>query len=415
MGVGALRLPRVLPALLPGVLLALVSAAPVQAQPSLQQLLGLPPWLKLQLAFSAEPLANPLGGNSTTASWIQQSSLNLAVGTALDDQQSPRRELDHWQARLNLNHFAGDWRYNEAVGALFPLQTVAHPTGFWLSEASLNRKGRNDRWSLKAGILPINPSFVAVPVLDLYVHSSLNNTLNLSVPNLPISPYAVPGGVVAVKPRPDLSLRYGWFHLEGNRLPGPGGAAQFLQVDLEGTGLGPSSTQPLATCRRGRGFERARRDCPTPGHVANQLPGGLISLGGYNTSSSGNGLYGSVTLRSGLPLGLDERVWVGASITGGSSQDPAPGYLSGGLVVQGLLPGRPLDLLVLGAGRGQLDQALTPRPDSSQEAMLELGYRLQLHDQISLQPTVQWIFSPSGSPQATADILAAGVQLNLNF
>ena len=39
----------------------------------------------------------------------------------------------------------------------------------------------------------LNPGFVMTPVLDQYVHSALNDTLNFNIDGLPINPYVAPG------------------------------------------------------------------------------------------------------------------------------------------------------------------------------------------------------------------------------
>jgi porin len=146
--------------------------------------------------------------------------------------------------------------------------------------------------------------------------------------------------------------------------------------------------------------------------VQNQLPGGLLSLGGFLTSNNGNGLYGNLNLRSGIPLGLDDRVWIGASYTPDQQLTISNSFVSGGVVIQGPLPGRPLDVALLGIGRGGLNQQLI---DSPYEGMLELGYRIQFNESFNLQPTLQWIFNPSGATEPVPGILAAGVQVELNF
>ena len=47
--------------------------------------------------------------------------------------------------------------------------------------------------------------------------------------------------------------------------------------------------------------------------------------------------------------------------------------------------------------------------------MLELGYRIQFNESLNLQPTLQLIFNPSGAAEPVPGILAAGVQIQLNF
>ena len=405
-------------------LLVACSLAGLDRSSRAQELLKLPDWMQLQLSVTAEPLFNPLGGERSAGSWIQQSTLSLDVGAGLNKPSQDWSELDHWQLSLQVNHDAGDADYNTAIGALFPLQQVAYPAGFYFSQASIERQ-RGDGWlSVKAGILPINPDFVEVPVLGNYVHSALNNTLNITVADLPINPYAAVGGVVTAHANSELSLRYGLFDLSSTDtisqwlgLPpggiGPNsGVAQFLQLDLEPAAM---AAGPLQACKTEQGivrWSRQRGPCPTPVSVENQLPSGLVSVGGFLTTENGNGVYGSVTWPSGLPLGLADRVWIGGSYSPDAAEVIAPTFVGGGLVIQGPLPSRPLDVALLGVGRGGLSNQLASSP---YEGVLELGYRIQVNQNLNLQPTLEWIFNPSGAAESVPGILAAGVQLQLNF
>ena len=358
---------------LPALLVALALAGPGRAAaqepepenlalasdwPTLQTLLRLPDWMDLQFSVTAEPLFNPIGGERSAGSWIQQSTLELNLGAGLNQPISSWTEFDHWQLRVVVNHDAGDGFYNSAIGALFPLQQVAYPAGFYGTEASIERKAGEGWLSFKAGILPLNPDFVEVPVLGNYVHSSFNNTLNIFVADLPISPFSAFGGVVSAHPSKEITLRYGlfdlsstdtisrWLGLTDGGLGPSVGTAQFLQVDLEPTSM---SAAPLQACRTERGVQRRRGPCSAPVSVQNQLPNGLVSLGGFLTSENGNGVYGSVTLPSGLPLGLADRLWIGGSYSPDSSLDLAPTFVGGGLVIQGPLPSRPLDVALFSA------------------------------------------------------------------
>ena len=391
---------------------------------NLQELLSLPAWMQLQLSVTAEPLFNPLGGERSAGSWIQQSTLNLDLSSGLTRRSNSWQELDHWQLSLTVNHDAGDAFYNSAVGALFPLQQVAYPAGFYLSELAIERQSGDGWLSVKAGILPINPDFVEVPVLGNYVNSTFNNTLNINVEGLPINPYSAYGAVVTAQANPELSVRYGvfdlnntdtlsrWLGLNEGALGSNTGTAQFLQVDFKPASMGAG---PLQACRTDRGVVRWRNQqttCPSPVTVANQLHDGLLSLGGFLTSENGNGVYGSITVPSGLPLGLSERVWLGASYSPDASLVVAPTFVGGGIVVQGPLPSRPMDVALLGIGRGGLSNQLS---SSSYEGVLEVGYRIQLSQSLSVQPTLQWIFNPSGSADQVPGILAAGMQLSASF
>ena len=232
--------------------------SPSDPWPSVQDLLQLPDWMQLELSVTAEPLFNPSGGKRSAGSWIQQGTLGLDISSGLNKASPNWDELDHWQLSVTVNHDAGDAYYNTAIGALFPLQQVAYPAGFYLSEIAIERQ-RGEGWlNVKAGILPINPDFVEVPVLGNYVHSAFNNTLNITVAGLPINPYPAYGGVVTAHASPELSFRYGlfdlsstdtlsrWLGLADSGIGLSSGVAQFLQVDLMPSAM---NAEPLPACR----------------------------------------------------------------------------------------------------------------------------------------------------------------------
>jgi porin len=419
----ALALLGLLPALPP--LAARADATPF----TLQSALKLPDWMNLQVAFSGEPLFNPVGGLTATGAWVQQSSIDLALSTGLSRDQQQWRELDHWGVNVNIGHTTGNQLFNSDIGAVFPLQQVAYPPGFWLSEASLERDPGAGWLGLKAGILAMNPDFIQVPILNLYVHASLNNTLNIVNTDLPINPYASPGGVVTLRPSDAFKIRYGIYDIGSTfavsqalgadpaLADGIYGTAQVLQIDYTGAWLAPDPKLPMKVCRETYGLVRSHPRCERPTTVTNQLPGGLVRVGGITSTdnNTGEGVYGSVTLRSGLPIGLDERVWFGGAYSPNRTVDFAPTFVGGGMVVQGVVRHRPLDLLVLGIGRGGLTSEAPPFLTSSYEGMAELGYRVMINEWLQLQPTVQWIFNPSGADQPVPGILAAGLRIDLNF
>lgn len=392
------------------------------------RLLQLPGWMNLGFSWTAEPFINPVGGAQQLGNWVQQSSVALAVGSGLSTARGQWREIDHWTVNANVNHNAGNPNYAGTIGALFPLQQVAYPSGFLLSELSLNRNSGNGWLQLKGGIVPLNPPFITAPILNSYVHSAFNNTLNLSLVNrfsrnpvtLPISPYAALGGSVSVQPAADLNLRYGWFDLASTNgiagllggpplppLPG-GGSAQILQLEWSPAALGAGSSTTLQACRTGERVRRRGSSCSRPVQVSNQLPPGLVSLGGISSAAQGEAAYASLTLRSGIPLGLDERLWLGGSWATTTDGSLRPSFVGGGWVIQGTLPGRPLDLLVIGAGRAA-------GLGSGYEGMVELGYQWQVNANLNLQPTLQWILHPSAITPTPPGILAAGLQIAVSF
>ena len=94
-------------------------------------------------------------------------------------------------------------------------------------------------------------------------------------------------------------------------------------------------------------------------------------------------------------------------------------------VANGPLASRPKDVLALGVAYGGFSSALRSQQqaqavlDSSirpqvSELTLELSYALQLLPGLSLQPGVQYLIHPGGSP-ATPNALALGVNAVVSF
>ena len=392
------------------------------------QLIKLPDWLFLGVSSTAEPMFNPIGGQQYQAAWIQQTTVALGAGTGLVKDKLQWHERDHWHLAANINQINGNPQFSSQIGAVFPLQQVSYPDGFYLSQASIVRHPGEGWFGLRAGVISLNPEFMSAPILNEYVHSAFNNTLNINERDLPINPYAALGGMVMVQPANDLSVRYGLFALDTvvpvaralgvqPSLAADGnGQAQVLQVNYTPAWLGGGDAQILRTCRSNGRLVPARPQCPDPVELDSQLTEGLLSIGGYTTSSEGNGVFGSITFSTPLRLGLGHRFWLGGSASTNDDTDIAPRFVGGGLVSQGVLPGRPFDKLVFGLGRSSLNPAAETDPPilQSYEGMAELGYAIQVSTNLSLQPTLQWIFNP-GLINPSKGIGAAGLQISLTF
>jgi porin len=385
------------------------------AAASLNAWLGLPEWLDLQLQLQAQPLANPSGGSRQSASWMQQLSLDVKASSGLAKPLEQWSEADHWRTHLQLMLFNGDANYGQSIGAGFPLQSTAHPTGLWLTEASLERQMGQGNLGLKLGIFSLNPGFVSAPVLDAYVNSALNDTLNLTLDGLPINPYAAPG--VELRWRPDPSGRWGeWrygaflltpmddfaalFGVQPDQ-PQLSGHSQLLQWSLDRLPGSEALQQPIS--RAGRPIRR-------------QLPPPLLQVGaGYLDNRTSGNIDGvataTLTLAAPLPVGLDNRLWLGLNAGFQWDTNPVPLFLAGGWLSQGVLPGRPLDVLALGVGSSRFSPTLSP--EQSSETVLEVNYSWLVTGNLSLQPVLQLILNPNGS--SSPPILATGLGLELQF
>ncbi len=370
---------------------------------SLQRWLNTPDWLELQLQYQAQPMANPTGGRRHGASWMQQISLDVVADT------------DPWQGHLQLMVFSGNPNWAKEIGAAYALQTDAHPTGLWLTEASVRWKQPGGGLSIKTGVFSLNPGFVTAPVLDAYVHSALNNTLNLSVTGLPINPLSAPGLQLSWRPEPQG--RWGEWHLGAFWLDPEDNLARLFGVHFQQPEINGYNQMLQWSFDRLPGAEALQRPIVRGDQqIARQLPAPLFQIGTGYLENSRKGVYNAslastLTVAAPLPVGLDNRFWLGVSAGSNWTQNPVPLFLSGGWLNQGILPGRPLDVLAFGVGSSWFNPPDSPH--KSTETVLELNYSWLVNGNVSFQPVLQLIINPDGSN--TAPILAAGLGITLQF
>jgi porin len=339
---------------------------------------------------------------------MQQLTLDLRLG---EDGQTP---AGAWRGHLQLSLFSGQPDLSEEIGAAFPLQSTAYATGLWLTEASVERRPGAGRVGLKAGLFSINPDFVAAPVLAAYVHSALNDTLNLSVGGLPINPAIAPGLRLSWTPAP--AERWGSWQLGGFWLEPIDELAGLFGVNPDLPAAEGGAVLLQWRYARLPGHTLAGTPLAGPhGPVPRRLPPPLLQLGGgavLRGEGSSGALTGLLTTAAPLPLGFDNRLWLGVNAGQERSDNPVPLFLAGGWLSQGPLPGRPQDVLALAGGFSRLNPQLV-HGRNPHEAVLELNYSWRLNQQLSLQPVLQLILSPDG--RNAAPILATGLGLNLRF
>jgi porin len=382
---------------------------------SLNDWLHGPEWLDLQLQLQAQPLANPSGGTRQGASWMQQLSLDVKAGPGLARAPEQWNEADHWRGHVQLMLFSGDPDYGQSIGAGFPLQSTAHPTGIWLTEASLERQMGQGNLGVKLGIFSLNPGFVSAPALDAYVNSALNDTLNLNVSGLPINPYAAPG--LELRWRPDPAGRWGEWRYGAFLLDPMNNLASLFGVQPDQPRLNGHTQLVQWSFNRLPGVEALQHPISHGAErIPRQLPPPLLQVAsGYLDNRTSGHVDGAtaatLTLAAPLPLGLDNRLWLGMSAGFDWTTNPVPLFLGGGWLSQGVLPGRPLDVLALGVGSSRFSPSLNP--DQSSETVLELNYSWQLNGNVSLQPVLQLILNPDGRDRPP--ILATGLGLEWQF
>jgi len=396
---------------------------PATTWPTLNSLLKSPPWLDLGLTIQSDGLGNPRGGIRKTTNWIQQTTLDASFSRGFGKEVALWKEADHWKGHVQLTLFSGKAGYGQSIGSAFSLTASDHPTGLWLTEATVSRAAGKGEVDLKAGVFSLNPGFIEAPVLNAYMNSVLNNTLNLNVTGFAINPFIAPGIELRWRPGsagqdsgdlgPYGEWRYGAFLLNPQNAlaslfganpgqPQINGSAQLVQWSFDRLPGAKRVAQPI---KRGQQV------------IARQLPPPLLQIGGgyLNDRTNNNitpGVASTLTLAVPAPLGFDNRLWLGLSRTGESANNPSPLFVGAGWLSQGAIPGRPLDVLALGLGRTSLNR--TVNPGLNPESLLELNYSAGINSTLTLQPFLQWVINPGGTG-TTPNLLALGLQLQLQF
>ena len=361
-------------------------------------------------------VANPVGGSSQAASWINGLWLQIDLGSGLNRPQQQWREKDHWRLKLEAAGARGNLHYSEQIGTSFPLQSLT-ATGQWISELSVRREPGDGAIGLKAGLFALNPGQMESEVMNAYVHSAINDTFNNNVPGLPIAPFSSPGLQLSLKqPAGQGSQLWtlGAFAITPSTSFGQYITASGPPAESSGS-VGLLQWQRRWSPASNAGRRPASRPAAA---VPDLLPDPGLMLGGYwsQTTPQGRnrGLYGSTTLDlpKRLRAGRSSRLWIASQLGLDWQNNPAPVFWGAGLLMQGLLPSRPLD--ISGIGGASTGFSPTLNPGQSQESVLELNHQLQLSAGLSLKPFAQLILTPGGRSTVAA-IVAAGLQASLQF
>jgi porin len=378
-----------------------------------------PRWIDFNLDFIAQPVVGIGGGiEPSSSSWMQQVAAGLTLGTGLNKNRSSWTGLDHWQIQLEVSQFAGNPNLNEQLGAEYPLQSLVTPTGMWITQASLERIEGNKKidWSMNAGVIAIGNNLMEIPALDYYTNYTLDTPYNLSVIGYPIMPLSAPGAQIGIHHKQLGSLDYAYYSLNETHQIAAALGVTPLTPKLEGSlQIFQWSMNPLANPKQTKTEEEALN-----------MPDPLIQLGGYISSTNldvnsnknlgegtNRGIYATVTWPlPQLPIGEDNRIWISSSLSLDPDNNPLTSYTAAGLLSQGIIPGRPQDVLALGLNRNGFSRSIAP--NQSYEGVVELNYKIQISERLQIQPLMQWIINPSGEGSRQT-IWATGAQINLSI
>jgi len=378
---------------------------------------------KPMLLLITDPYGNPSGGLEQGFTTYSMLSADLKVDTA----KAIGLKGGEFQVGFSLNF--GSQLSQNVVGNTFPIQSSdVAPPGPSLTTLSYTQALFDDQLSLRVGRLSIDSLYGEEFAGSSYFRQFTSVAFN-AIPfaifyNSPGAfgyPATTWGARARFAPRGDVYVMAGIY----NGDPEVGLASRHgLDFTFQGPALGLGEI----------GWVRNQQQGATalPGNI--KLGGFVLggSVPAYNTSTSSSGRHGFYVVADQAVARLGARsearqVGVFGSLVAAPDQavSPMPFFFSTGVVANGPLASRPKDVLALGVAYGgysgdlrrqQQSQALLDpaiRPLVS-ELTIELSYAIQVLPGLSLQPGVQYLIHPGGSP-STTNALAVGVNAVVSF
>jgi porin len=376
-----------------------------------------------QFLLITDPYGNPTGGKKQGFATYSMFCADLGIDTerafAL-----PGGEFD---VGFSVNF--GSQLTQDYVGNVFPIQSSdVAPEGARLTNLSYTQAFFGEKLSIRGGRFSLDALYGEEFAGSEYFRAFTSVAFN-AIPfaifyNAP-GPFGYPattwGARVKVEPTDD------WYVM-GAVYDGNPDAALADEHGLDFSFEGP----PLGVGEIGLRFNQKEGDTGLPGNLKF---GGFV-LGGeveeFGSTEEGSGRYGFYVVGDQMLVRLggpseNRHLGIFGSVVVAPDQEvsPMPYFFSGGLVAYGPFESRPKDFLALGVAYGAFSDDLRAAQQAAQltdptveaqlfEMTLEASYGVQVRPGLMLQPGMQLIINPGGSPDVDP-ALAIGVNAILSF
>jgi porin len=297
----------------------------------------------------------------------------------------------------------------------------------------LEQQLAGDALSLRIGQLAADDEFITSDTAGNLINGTFGWPL-LTSGNMtdggPAYPLPTPGIRVQAKPLPGVTLL---------------GAVFSGNMSGQGCTAGPQICNPSGTTFSFSGgtlWMGELQYTPPEGQTVLGLPG-TYKIGGWRETGnfvdqatgafnhSGDwGIYGVIDQALWRPPGSENglNMFVRTGLTP-DDRNLVSWYIDGGLGYTGIIPGRPDDVLTIGAAYGHISDdaaradraAGPPTPERDHEAVIELDYKVAVTPWCTLQPDLQYVIHPGGNVAnpsgvgTVADALVLGARMRLVF
>jgi len=389
--------------------------------------------LSISSNFTADIGGNPVGGLKRRCTYA--GFLDLCVGLDLEKIAGLKG-----MALSVSNFLASGNNLSNSVGDFFGVQEIYTSGNYFFGELDLSWSLMDDTLTLEAGRLFAGDVFAKSEFGQYYLNGGINDNLtsltaNVFFPHYNIAAWAVRAGY---QPNDDWNCAAGMYNADPgvDRIEKHGADFSFNMYngymaigqityshghDKNGSGLPGSTTfgsyyqssrfQDLEDdTKRWHGnhgyyvvFDQMiyRADGPT-GEKRVKRP--------LTYAEEAKKPYKRRDAKSpDRPKGLS--VWAGGYLAPNKNINPQRYQITGGLVYQGLPPGRDRDVTAFCVIMGKFSDKLEGQ---GMETVLELNHRFQLGPWFYITPDIQYIIRPSGSNDID-DALVLGFEVSTNF
>ena len=360
-----------------------------------------------QASYTTDLLANPTGGQKHGFAYagLLEGSLTFDLETMLGLKGLEFFIAGSWASGRDLS--AKD------IGNLFTVSQVFSGQSVRLDQMYFQQTLFDDALNLAVGRLSTDDDFATSDLYSNYVSTAINDiplSITENVASFSTDPVASWAVRAIVQPTDQIRLAAGVYNADPDV-----GEDRKNGVDFE---LNPEDGV-LAIAEAGCQWNQAEGDTGLPGDA---------TFGGYYDSSDfdavdefgreRDGNYGFYLLldqmvhREGGPgskQGLTP--WAAFTFAPVERVNTISFAAYGGVVYEGLVPGRADDITALGVYYGKFSDRLQ---DQSAETVIEANYRLQLAPWLYVTPDFQYVFRPNGSDDID-DAAVVGGEIGIVF
>ena len=299
---------------------------------------------------------------------------------------------------------------DEAVGNIFTIQQVYGGETFSFYSLYFDQEFADGNASLKAGRFSVGDDFATSSIYGLYMNYGIDsNPQSLTmIPGFSSSPEAVWGARIRFDPVPNWQVLAGAFQSTTLNLYSDQGFDWAINSSDGILLIGQVGWSPeFGKTSSGSGLQ------------GNYWFGGFATTpqSGVDAGPAAHGFYwhgDQMVFREKDNGSEGLAVWAVFVLSQPDSTSPVPFQINAGLVYTGLIPGRDEDVLMAGLASGQIGDLEPDASGNGWEAVLEVGYRIQLPGTAFFQPNLQWILDPGGRGNIP-NTLVLGAQMGVSF